>query len=229
MSLFDWLRPLYRPLPAWWPVRAALDDRALLSDRWVILDTETSGLQPARDRLLSLAAVTLSQASLPLAQQWYATLDHQDAALPAGNVLIHRLTPGLLAGGMPVTEGLETLARFVGDAPVLAFHHGHDRSFLRSALLRAGYPELPWRWWEVGDVLTLAWPDLAPCPKTLDDWLTALQVRVDERHHALEDARATALLLLKALPRLAEQGITTRQQLAQAIGHLRRLRRWRAS
>lgn len=228
MSLLDWLRPLHRPLPDWWPARAVLDERSLLDERWVILDTETSGLVPARDHLLSLAAVTLEAASLPLAGQWYATLTSPDAAI-ADSVLIHRLTPGLLAGGMPVEAGLETLARFVGDAPVLAFHHGHDRAFLRSALLRAGYPELPWRWWEVGDVLALAWPDLDPAPKTLDDWLAVLNVRVDERHHALEDARATGLLLLKALPRLMARGITTRQALAQAIRDLRGLRRWRTA
>jgi hypothetical protein len=41
------------------------------------------------------------------------------------------------AGGVSLAEGVETLARFVGDAPVLAFHHGHDRDFLRAALNRA--------------------------------------------------------------------------------------------
>lgn len=226
MSPADWWRRLRKPLPDWWPQAARLDGRALAGDRWVVLDTETSGLSPWRDRLLSLAAVSIEAGSLPVAGQWYATLDNAGAGGVGDSVLIHRLTPGLLAGGMSLAEGVETLARFVGDAPVLAFHHGHDRDFLRTALNRAGHPMLPWRWWEAADVLRLAWPDAPAELATLDDWLCWQRVPVDERHHAREDAWATAMLLLKALPRLDAQGIRTRAGLARALRDLRGLRRY---
>ena len=233
MNLFDWLgQRLAGQRPDWWPARAAMDERPLLSDRWIILDSESSGLSPARDHLLSLAAVTLDHAALPVAEQWYATLSPTAGA--AGelvedlrdSVLIHRLTPGLLAGGMTLREAIETLCRFVGDAPVLAFHHGHDRAFLNRAARQAGFVHLPWHWWEAGDLLTLAWPELQPVPQGLDAWLQAQGVPVLERHHAQEDAWATALLLLKALPRLAARGLDTRARLQAAITDLRGLRRW---
>ncbi|MFX4681870.1 hypothetical protein ABTB34_20675, partial [Acinetobacter baumannii] len=79
MSPADWWRRLRRPLPDWWPQAARLDGRALAADRWVVLDTETSGLSPWRDRLLSLAAVSIEAGSLPVAGQWYATLDNAGA------------------------------------------------------------------------------------------------------------------------------------------------------
>ena len=132
MSLMDWVAGrLVGERPDWWPARAVMGDQPLLSDRWIIIDSESTGLSPARDRLLSVAAVTLASASLPVAEQWYATLS--PAAGAAGelaqdlgdSVLIHRLTPGLIAGGMTLREAIETMCRFVGDAPVLAFHHGH--------------------------------------------------------------------------------------------------------
>lgn len=234
MSLMGWVTGrLVGERPDWWPAPAIMDDRPLLSDRWVIIDSESTGLSPARDRLLSVAAVTLASASLPVAGQWYATLSPPtesagELAQDMGDsVLIHRLTPGLIAGGMTLREAIETMCRFVGDAPVLAFHHGHDRAFLNRAARQTGFVHLPWHWWEVSDVLALAWPDIEPMPQGLDAWLAAQGVPVMERHHAQEDAWATALLLLKALPRLVARGIDTRAKLQAAVLELRGLRRWR--
>lgn len=229
MSVVDWLAGrLVGERPDWWPKAAAMDDRPLLNDRWIILDSESSGLSPARDRLLSVAAVTLASASLPVAGQWYATLSPAAGAVSEGlgdSVLIHRLTPGLIAGGMTLHEAIETLCRFVGDAPVLAFHHGHDRAFLNRAARQAGFVHLPWHWWEAGDLLALAWPDHDPPLRGLDAWLADQGVPVMARHHAQEDAWATALLLLKALPRLVARGLDTRARLQAAVQAHRQTRR----
>lgn len=227
MKLSQWWQVIRRPLPAWWPQSAALDDTPLASDRIIILDTETSGFSAQQDQLLSLAAVTYEAGALSMGAQWYATLNTADAQGLGDSVLVHRLTASQLADGMDLNEGITTLAQFVGAAPVLAYHHGHDRNFIKAAMYRSGYPMLPWRWLEAADVFALAWPAAGLEHAGLDDWLQWHEIVVEERHHALEDAWVTAMLWLKAVPALAAQGITTRVGLVKAMRSKRALIRQR--
>lgn len=228
MKLSQWWRVIRQPTPAWWPTMAVLDHTPLAHGRLIILDTETSGFSAQRDQLLSLAAVTFEDGGLSVSGQWYATLNTTDSESLGDSVLVHRLTANQLADGMALSEGVITLAQFVANAPVLAFHHGHDRNFIKAAMYRSGYPMLPWRWLEAADVFALAWPKFGMNNPSLDDWLAWHEIVVGERHHALEDAWVTAMLWLKALPALAAQGISTRLELAQALQSQRALLRQRA-
>lgn len=227
MKLAQWWQIIRRDTPAWWPQAAALDDTPLATDRWIILDTETSGFSAQQNQLLSLAAVTYEAGGLAMSGQWYATLNTADAHGVGASVLVHRLTASALADGMDLIEGITTLAQFVGSAPVLAYHHGHDRNFIKAAMYQSGYPMLPWRWFEAADICALAWPSAQLKQPRLDDWLAWHEIGVDERHHALEDAWVTAMLWLKAVPALAAQGITTRAALAKALRARRALLRQR--
>lgn len=227
MKLSQWWQIIRRDTPAWWPQAAALDNTALVTDRWIILDTETSGFSAQENKLLSLAAVTYEAGGLSLGGQWYATLNTTDTQGLGDSVVVHRLTASQLADGMDVQEGITTLAQFVGAAPVLAYHHGHDRNFIKAAMYRSGFPMLPWRWLEAADIFALAWPAAGFTQPSLDDWLAWHGIAVEERHHALEDAWVTAMLWLKAVPALAAQGIHTRAELAKALRARRALARHR--
>lgn len=224
MKLTQWWRVLRSSQPDWWPSAPAWDNTPLQQTRWAVLDTETSGFSPAKDQLLSIAVVTVQNGSLPLSGQWYATVQAQETAEANDSVLVHRLTPGALVDGLPLAEALQQAAAFVADSPVLAFHHGHDRGFLKSAMYRIGYPMLPWRWLEMADALPVAWPDADEKFSTLDDWLAWQDIAVEERHHALEDAWVSALLWAKALVALQKQGIHTRADLMAAIRTRQRVR-----
>lgn len=227
MKLAHWWRVLRQPQPDWWPSSPAWDATPLSATRWVVLDTETSGFSPVNDRLLSVAVVTVRGASLPLAEQWYATVQPPEESDFNDSVLVHRLTPGALADGVPVAEAMRTLTEWVADAPVLAFHHGHDRGFIKAAMYQMGYPMLPWRWLEMADVLPIAWPEASDDFHTLDDWLAWQAIVVEERHHAWEDAWVSALLWVKALAALQQRGIHTRADLMSAMRARQRIRRMR--
>ena len=112
MSLFTWLRPSAPELdPATrqrlsrLPKPTPLGVCTLREQRWVVLDLETSGLNPNRDQVLSIGAVAIEDGAIDFAQQFERTL-HRPLQKTNASVLIHGLGPGALAAGCDPAEAL---------------------------------------------------------------------------------------------------------------------------
>lgn len=168
--------------------------------RWVVLDVETSGLDSARDQLLSIGAVSLVQHgarwhvhpadSLHVALQQVRPSTHQ-------NILVHGLGQAAQRAGEEPRLGLQRFFDYVHTSPVLAFHAAFDRAFVARAARAHGckMPDNPWL-----DLAQLV-PVLEPKAglKSLDEWLRHYDIPVSARHNAAADAYLTALLALRAL------------------------------
>ncbi len=171
----------------------------LASARWVAIDCETSGLDAARDRLLSVGAVAVTSGRIELAEVFKAGVKQQ-APSAAENILIHGISGDAQLAGSPLPQVISSLAAYVGDATPVAFHAPFDAQVLR----RHGFrPSAPWH-----DLAQLA-PALFPGRKAklLDDWLAQFDIPAHARHDALGDAFATAQLLLVVLAEAKRQGI----------------------
>ena len=123
MSLFAWLRPslptlddIARQRLAQLPKPAALGVCTLREQRWVVLDLETSGLNPNRDQVLSIGAVAIEDGAIDFAQQFERTL-YRPTQKTNASVLIHGLGPSALAAGCDPAEALIDLLDFIGDSP----------------------------------------------------------------------------------------------------------------
>ena len=126
MSLFAWLRPslptlddIARQRLAQLPKPAALGVCTLREQRWVVLDLETSGLNPNRDQVLSIGAVAIEDGAIDFAQQFERTL-YRPTQKTNASVLIHGLGPSALAAGCDPAEALIDLLDFIGDSPDVA-------------------------------------------------------------------------------------------------------------
>jgi DNA polymerase III subunit epsilon len=161
--------------------------------RWVIVDTETTGLDPQRDDLLAIGAVALHRGRLRPQDRFECTLQHT-GPVDRDNVLIHGLGREARDGGLPPATALRAWQHWAGDAPRFAFHAGFDREVLRRSLRRAGCPQPRRRWLDVGRLAAALHPELAAGRHGLDDWLDAFGLAVRQRHSA--GALATAELLL---------------------------------
>ena len=102
---------------------------SLREQRWVVLDLETSGLNPHRDLVLSIGAVAIEDGAIDFAQQFERTL-HRPEQKTNASVLIHGLGPSALAAGCDPAGALLDLLEFIGDSPVLAFHAPFDQRML---------------------------------------------------------------------------------------------------
>lgn len=200
-------------LLGWGAAEDAVHPRAM---RWVVLDCESSGLDPERDRLLSLGAVAVREGRIDHADSFGAVL-RQAQASDAPNILVHGIGGDAQRAGRDPAEALGEFQRYAGGSPAVAFHAAFDRALLRRAL-----PAWKARWLDLAQLAPALLPARAKSCRSLDDWLAAFGIEVPGRHEALADAYATAQLLMVLLAEAERQGIGAARDLFAA----ERSRRW---
>jgi DNA polymerase-3 subunit epsilon len=200
-------RGLWSALPAPSP-RAPFD--AL---RFVAVDTETSGLDPARDRLISIGACAVEAGALRVGESFQALLRQQRPSAPE-NVLIHGIGHHAQAAGMQPDQALAAFLAFARRNVLVGYHTLFDVTVLARAMRTA----LGIRYRPVSLDLALLLPGLEGSGSDweLERWLARYGLRAYARHEALADAAAAAELFLPAL-----QWAATRR--LQTLGDLLRL------
>lgn len=101
---------------------------------WVVVDVETSGMTPAVDRVLSVAAVVLGDDGEVVEE--FTTL--LNPGVDPGPVHVHGLTPALLAGKPRFADVAAELGRVLEGRTVVAHNASFDASFLAAEARRAG-------------------------------------------------------------------------------------------
>jgi DNA polymerase-3 subunit epsilon len=197
-------------------LRHADDDAPLRGLRWVVVDCESSGLDPGRDRLLSIGAVAVREGRIDHADAFSAVL-RQAQASDVPNILIHGIGADAQLGGRDAAAALQEFARYVGGATLAAFHAPFDRALLERAL-----PGWKRRWLDVAQLAPALSPAHARSCRALDDWLSVYSIEHPARHDAAADAYATAQLLLVLLAEAERQGLAAAGDLFAA----ERGRRW---
>lgn len=100
---------------------------------WVSLDLETTGLDTARDHILTIAAVPVSAGRIRLAERFEVVVKPAgDAARVAGIDAIrhHRLRPQDLAHGVAVHEAVARLLDWLGPRTLIGYRIGFDVAML---------------------------------------------------------------------------------------------------
>jgi len=178
--------------------------------RWVVIDCETSGLDIARDRLLSAGAVAVGGDEVRLTDQ-FSALVRQETPSAAENILIHGIAGDAQRGGRAVEEVIAELAEYVGEGVPVAFHAPFDAGILR----RHGL-ELEREWVDLATLMPALFLARKPRQNTLDPWLAEFDIPAHQRHDALGDAFASAQLLLVALKEMKRRRIDTVEALMKA-------------
>ena len=199
--------------------------RTLANDRWIVLDTETSGHDPARDLLLSIGAVAVDAQGIRVGDSLEVVL-HNDHAGGRDNIVVHGIGYVAQSEGVPAAPALHALIDFVADAPCVGFHCAFDQAVLAQAAGRAGVTMPRWRWLDVAALAAaLDARRYRDGCRDLDGWLAAAGIAVAARHNAAADALATAELLLHVRAR-AERAERTN---FAALARISRQHRWLAA
>jgi DNA polymerase III subunit epsilon len=182
----------------------------LATARWVVVDCETSGLNPQQDRLLSVAAVEITAEHIAAGRSYAAVLQQQEPSR-ADNILVHGLGGEAQLGGRPAREVLRELTVFMDEAIPVAFHAPFDKAVLASAFAQAGMRAARRPWLDLAELAPVLFPDRRA--ENLDAWLAAFAIECASRHEALSDAYATAQLLLVVLGKARSEGVATAEAL----------------
>jgi len=168
-------------------------------NRWVVLDVETTGLDPHHDRLLAIAAIAIqigpgfTRPSIQLGDSYEAVLK-QESASDKDNILVHHIGVGAQTQGRPAVEVLEEFRAWVGNSPLLAFHAPFDQTMLERAYKKNHLAKLNNDWIDIEPLASIS--GLKPGARALDDWLGFFGIECAVRHQAAADTLATCELLL---------------------------------
>lgn len=198
-------RPEYRvPLPGR-PLPPALAAAPLRSLSYVAFDTETTGLEPKRDEIVSIAGVRVIGGRIAFDDS-FVQLVHPGRPIPSTATRIHGITNEMVAGKPPLRTVLPPFKDFVGHSVLAGHNVSFDLAFLAAREhdtgVRFDNPVLC--------VMTLSaflFPDAAD--HSLDAIVQRLDVPVEGRHTALGDALATAEALVRMLQHAEARGIAT--------------------
>ena len=165
------------------------------ADEWVSLDLETTGIDPARDHILSLAAVPVRDGTAWLSERFERRV-HTARAFGIESIRHHRITPDEASAGEPVTEVVREFLHWLGGRRLLGYNLGFDLDMLAPHVRALAGFDLPNPTVDLADAVAAAQrrqrPD-APVNLDLVHIANRLGVPMIGRHTALGDATTVAL------------------------------------
>ena len=168
-----------------------------MSDRVIALDTETTGLSPAHDRIVELASVEIEPRSGALGSHFHRYINPQ-RKIPPRVIAIHGITNERVAEEPHFGEIADEFVEFIRGSTLVIHNAGFDLGFLNAELRRWQRPSIEQLDITVIDTLSISRSLLPHLRRhTLDALCQHLDVRLDERtfHGALIDVRLLAAVL----------------------------------
>lgn len=164
--------------------------------REIVLDTETTGLDPSQGhRVVEIGCVELIN-HVPTGRTWQ-TYFNPEREMPTEAAIVHGLKDEFLAKQPLFAEKADLFLEFIADAPLVAHNASFDIAFVNAELKQHGYdPLLNDR---VIDTLPMARKMFPGAPASLDALCKRFGVDTTGRqlHGALLDARLLAEVYLE--------------------------------
>jgi CBS domain-containing protein len=201
-------------------MRAILRHSPLFALEAVVVDTETTGLDPRSARVVEIGAVVVRNAVV-VEHETFRSLVANEAPIPAAATAVHRIGDADLVGAPAFGEAFAQLVAFIGNRPVIGHSIGFDLAVLKRESKLAGVPMPAWPVVDTRLLAEIAAPNLAGF--SLDGLAAWLDVPVEHRHQALGDAITTAHVFLGLVPHLRERGIRTVAEAEAACATLTRV------
>ena len=159
--------------------------------REIILDTETTGLDPLRgDRLVEIGCLEIYN-RMPTGQTFHVYIN-PERDMPAEAFAVHGLSTEFLAGKPLFHEVVEEFLAFIADAPLVIHNASFDISFINAELERIKRPAVARE--RLVDTLLLARRKHPGVSNRLDDLCSRYSIDNSRRtkHGALLDAELLA-------------------------------------
>lgn len=106
-----------------------------LTDSYIALDLETTGLSPAEDRILEIGAVKVENGRI---RERYGTLLNPGIRISARIQELTGITDEMAAGGRDIRTAVAELVEFCGDLPLLGHNILFDYSFVKKNAVNFG-------------------------------------------------------------------------------------------
>jgi len=195
--MLDWLKNINKDYPDFW--KDYLTKFETKPNRFVVLSTETSGLNPDKDVILSLGAFSVIDDGIVIKDNFESVLLQykylQDNGLSNEFIIESKMTK------MPEPDAMEAFINFLGNAILVGHHINFDIEMLNSALEPLNCGRIKNEALDV-DVMYRKLMDVNDKQFSLDDLCEIYKIPKSDRNSSSEDAYRIALLFLKLKSRL---------------------------
>ncbi len=177
--------------------------RSVAETSFVVLDTETTGFDFKKDRILSIGALRIQNGVIKAKEAFEVFIEQ--TTFEAKTVEIHGILKKGKVEQISELEGLEILLNLLENSVLVAHHVGFDVGMINMALVRNGLPKLINQ--EL-DTSRLFHRSLRKSKRnssghySLDELSQRFNIPKTDRHTALGDAYITAIAFLHILEKL---------------------------
>ena len=195
--MLDWLKQINKESPEFWKEYVAKFGKK--SNRYVVLSTETSGMNLAQDVILSISAFAVIDDSIHIKDSFETVLLQykflHDNHL-SNEFIIERKLPKLAE-----LEAIKAFIDYIGNAVLVGHHIDFDVNMINATLERLDCGRLKNEALDI-DIMHRKLHDITDKEFNLNELGTIYKIAKSERNSASEDAYTIALLFLKLKSRL---------------------------
>lgn len=184
----------------------------------VVFDTETTGLDTTKARIIEIGGIRIDAGQL--GEETFSELVDPGQPIPPASTNVHGITDAMVSGQKTFAAALAAFTVFHRGRVLVGHSIGFDFAVLAREAERTGLKYTRPRSLCIRVLGQIANPHLPD--HSLDMLAGWLGVTVTDRHRALGDARATADVFLAMVPALAKKGIRTLAEAERASAAMTR-------
>ena len=154
----------------------------------IVLDTETTGLDYTKERMVEFAAVRLENGKI---KDEFQTLINPEQHIRKSSIAIHGITPEMVEDAPTEAEAMPKIMEFIGDYPIVAHNAIFDYSFLNEASKRVFGREIENTRIDTQQMFKEIYPDLES--HGLEALTEKFNVNLENHHRAMADTMGLAL------------------------------------
>lgn len=195
--MLDWLKNINKEYPEFW--KNYLSKFEKKSNRFVIISTETSGMNPVKDVILSIGSFAVIDNSIFIGDSFEAVL--LQYKFLHDNGLSNEFIVESKMKRLVEPEAIMSLIDYIGNATLVGHHVDFDVEMINASLEKLGCGRLKNEALDI-DVMYRKLHDITDKQFSLDELCTIYKTPKSDRNSSSEDAYKIAILFLKLKSRL---------------------------
>ena len=195
--MLDWIKNINKEYPEFW--KNYLSKFEKKSNRFVVLCTETTGLNPDKDVILSIGSFSVINNSILIGDSF--EIFFAQYKFFHDNGISNEFTVESKMKKMGEADGIQAFIEFIGNAILVGHHIDFDVEMINVALERLNCGRLKNEALDI-DIMYRKLHDINNKQFSLEELCTIYNIPKSDRNSSSEDAYKIALLFLKLKSRL---------------------------
>jgi DNA polymerase-3 subunit epsilon len=195
--MLDWIKNINKELPEFWKTYLSKFDKK--SDRYVVISTDKTGLNPYKDVILSIGAFAVVNDSIVISDSFEAILLQYKYL--HDNKISNEFIIKSKMNKLAETDAIKSLIEFIGNSILVGHHVDFDVELINVALEKLECGRLKNEALDI-DMMHLKLNDITDKQFSLNQLSEIYKIPQNVQNSSTENAYKTALLFLKLKSRL---------------------------